>query len=80
MQERAQGHHQHAEMVHGHKHFHVTHYMHRGENWAHLTASHEHEHNHTQVDHVHIPHQDEETEHRREAHIHDHARPASSPG
>jgi len=76
---RAQGHHQHEALKHRHKHFHVTHYLHRGENWGHLLSTHAHEHNHPAVDHVHIPHEDAEKEHRREAHVHDHARPAESP-
>jgi hypothetical protein len=52
---------------------HVTHYLHRGENWAHLLSTHTHEHNRAELEHVHIPHTDVEKEHRREAHIHDHA-------
>ena len=36
--------HHHAAAEHGHKHFHVTHYLHRGENWGHLLATHVHEH------------------------------------
>jgi len=76
---RAQGHHQHDALKHRHKHFHVTHYLHRGENWGHLLSTHMHEHNHPALDHVHIPHRDVEKEHRREAHVHDHARPAESP-
>ncbi len=30
---REQGHHQHEALKHRHKHYHVTHYLHRGENW-----------------------------------------------
>lgn len=45
MEERAQGHHQHEAVVHEHKHFHVTHYLHKGENWGHLLSTHEHDHN-----------------------------------
>ena len=71
--------HHHEATKHGHKHFHVTHYLHRGENWGHLLSTHAHEHNHPELEHVHIPHADLEKEHRREAHIHDHARPADSP-
>ena len=71
--------HRHEAMVHDHKHFHVTHYLHRGENWGHLLSTHVHEHNHPELDHVHIPHEDVEKEHRREGNIHDHARPADSP-
>jgi hypothetical protein len=74
------GRHHHDPLDHRHKHFHVTHYLHRGENWVHLLSTHSHEHNHAEVEHVHIPHEDETKEHRREAHIHDHARPAKSPG
>jgi hypothetical protein len=77
---RAQGHHQHDAVKHRHKHFHITHYLHRGENWGHLQSNHTHEHNHPALDHVHIPHTEAEKEHRREAHVHDHARPAESPG
>ena len=73
------GSHHHDAMMHGHKHFHVTHYLHRGENWGHLLSTHVHDHNHPGVEHVHIPHEDIEKEHRREAHVHDHARPAESP-
>ncbi|HEV2907515.1 MAG TPA: hypothetical protein VGZ50_09405 [Actinomycetota bacterium] len=67
-------------MKHRHKHFHITHYLHRGEQWGHLQSNHLHEHNHPALDHVHIPHRDAEAEHRREAHVHDHARPDESPG
>lgn len=73
------GSHHHGATMHGHKHFHVTHYLHRGENWGHLLSTHVHDHNHPEVEHVHIPHEDMEKEHRREAHVHDHARPAASP-
>jgi hypothetical protein len=71
--------HHHPSMVHAQKHFHVTHYLHRGEDWSHLQSTHMHEHNHPELEHVHIPHQDLEKEHRREAHVHDHARPDASP-
>jgi hypothetical protein len=71
--------HHHEAAVHDHKHFHVTHYLHKGENWAHLLSTHVHEHNHPELEHVHIPHEDVEKEHKREGHIHDHARPADSP-
>ena len=80
MEDRPQGHHQHEAIVHEHKDFHVTHYLHKGENWGHLLSTHEHEHNQPGVEHVHTPHRDELSEHRREAHVHDHARPAASPG
>jgi hypothetical protein len=78
---KSKGHHEHEAIKHRHKHYHVTHYLHRGENWGHLTSTHTHEHNHAALDHVHIPHSDAgmEKEHRRESHIHDHARPAQSP-
>ena len=72
--------HEHEPIKHRHKHFHVTHYLHQGENWGHLLSTHSHDHNHAGVEHVHIPHRDVEKEHRREAHIHDHARPSESPG
>lgn len=72
-------HHQHDALVHDHKHFHVTHYLHKGEDWTHLLSTHTHDHNHPPLDHVHIPHRDLEKEHRREAHVHDHAGPTSSP-
>jgi hypothetical protein len=71
--------HHHDATVHDEKHFHITHYLHRGEDWSHLQATHSHEHNHPEVEHVHIPHENLEQEHRREAHVHDHARPADSP-
>jgi hypothetical protein len=71
--------HVHPAIEHNEKHFHVTHYLHRGEDWAHLQSTHTHEHNHPEVEHVHIPHENLEQEHRREAHIHDHAHPAASP-
>ncbi len=77
---KAQGHHQHEDLKHRHKHYHVTHYLHQGENWGHLLSTHTHDHNHSEVEHVHIPHKNVENEHRREAHVHDHARPAESPG
>ncbi|HYU59004.1 MAG TPA: hypothetical protein VEO00_13295 [Actinomycetota bacterium] len=80
MSEHVDQHHEHGGRVHGHKHFHVTHYLRTGEDWAHLTAVHEHEHNHPQIAHTHKPHEDEAHEHTREAHVHDHARPAESPG
>ena len=73
----AQGHHQHEALKHRHKHYHVTHYLHQGENWGHLLATHSHDHNHPALEHVHIPHRDVDKEHRREAHVHDHARPRS---
>ena len=72
--------HRHDEQVHGHEHFHVTHYLRPGEDWAHLTASHTHEHNHPEVTHDHPQHEDPEKEHTREGHVHDHAEPARSPG
>jgi hypothetical protein len=72
-------HHQHDAVVHEHKHFHVTHYLHKGEDWTHLLSTHSHDHNHPSLDHVHIPHRDMDKEHRREAHVHDHAGPTSSP-
>jgi len=34
------------ESFHQHEHTHVTHYLRHGEEWAHLTANHDHEHNH----------------------------------
>ena len=77
---RTQGHHEHEALKHRHKHYHVTHYLHQGENWGHLLSTHTHDHNHPALDHVHIPHQDVDKEHRREAHVHDHGRPAESPG
>jgi hypothetical protein len=69
----AGSHHQHDAIKHRHKHYHVTHYLHRSENWGHLLSTHMHEHNHAELEHVHIPHTDVEKEHRREAHIHDRA-------
>ena len=71
--------HHHDAIVHEEKHFHVVHYLPRGEDWNHLTSTHAHEHNHAEVTHVHIPHRDVEGEHHREAHVHDHAAPAESP-
>jgi hypothetical protein len=71
--------HSHPEVVHTEKHFHVTHYMPRGENWTHVQSTHTHEHNHPEVEHVHVRHDDPGEDHHREAHIHDHARPAQSP-
>jgi transposase InsO family protein len=53
---RTQGHHQHEALKHRHKHYHVTHYLHKGENWGHLLSTHTHEHNHLALDHVHVPH------------------------
>src|SRR6266568_9287078 len=55
-----QGHHQHEALKHRHKHYHVTHYLHQGENWGHLLSTHTHEHNHPALEHVHIPHRDME--------------------
>jgi hypothetical protein len=43
----AQGHHEHQALKHRHKHYHVTHYLHQGENWGHLLSTHAHEHNPT---------------------------------
>ena len=77
---RERGHHQHDALKHRQKHYHVTHYLHQGENWGHLLSTHTHDHNHPELDHVHIPHRDAEKEHRQEAHVHDHAHPADSPG
>ncbi len=57
---RSQGHHQHDTIKHRHKHYHVPHYLHRGENWAHLLSTHRHEHNRAELEHVHIPHTDVE--------------------
>ncbi len=76
---REQGHHQHEALIHRHKHYHVTHYLHQGENWGHHLSTHVHEHNHAALEHVHIPHRDSDKEHRREAHVHDHASPANPP-
>jgi hypothetical protein len=73
-------HHEHDAKQHDHRHFHVTHYIPKGEDWTHLLSTHEHEHNHPALDHVHIPHKDVNAEHRREAHVHDHAHPTASPG
>jgi hypothetical protein len=53
---REERHHEHEALKHGHKHYHVTHYLHRGENWGHLLSAHAHEHNHPALEHVHIPH------------------------
>jgi hypothetical protein len=80
MEQRSEGHHGHPGVTHAHKHFHVTHYLHRGEDWAHLLSTHEHEHDHAEIEHVHVPHEDVEKEHGREAHVHDHTHPARSPG
>src|SRR6266542_3700883 len=49
---REQGHHQHEALKHRHKHYHVTHYLHQGENWGHLLSTHAHEHNHPALEHV----------------------------
>jgi hypothetical protein len=38
--------HRHDAEVHNHEHTHVTHYLSGGQDWTHLTASHQHEHNH----------------------------------
>jgi hypothetical protein len=71
--------HLHDEMVHGHEHIHITHYVRPHEEAAHLTASHSHEHNHPALRHTHTSHEDPDKEHEREAHIHDHERPERSP-
>ena len=65
--QRERGHHEHDAVKHRHKHYYVTHYLHRGENWGHLLSTHTHDHNHAAVEHVHIPHADQDKEHRREA-------------
>jgi hypothetical protein len=52
---RARGHHQRHALKHRHKHFHVTHYLHRGENWGHLLSTHTHDHNHPALDPVTSP-------------------------
>jgi hypothetical protein len=80
MGRRSEGRHRHEGVVHRQKHYHVTHYHHRGEDWTHLLSTHTHEHNHPEVEHTHIPHEDKAKEHRREAHIHDHGAPTGSPG
>ena len=72
--------HDHDSVVHDHGHEHVTHYRRPGEEWEHMTATHDHDHNHPAVSHEHEAHQDPEKEHEREAHIHDHAHPTESPG
>lgn len=41
--------HSHDAEVHDHEHTHVTHYLSGGQDWTHLTASHQHEHNHAGV-------------------------------
>jgi hypothetical protein len=71
--------HEHEAQVHRHEHTHVTHYLAHGQDWSHLTASHDHEHNHAPVEHTHQPHEDPGKEHAREVHVHDHERPANSP-
>ena len=71
--------HGHDAEVHDHEHAPVTHYLSGGQDWTHLTATHQHEHNHAAVTHSHEPHEDPAREHGREAHVHDHERPASSP-
>ena len=71
--------HRHDAEVHDHKHAHVTHYLSGGQDWTHLTASHQHEHNHAALSHSHEPHEDPAHEHGREAHVHDHEQPTSSP-
>jgi hypothetical protein len=53
---RKEGHHEREALKHGHTHYDVTHYLHRGENWGHLLSTHAHEHNHPALEHVHIPH------------------------
>ena len=45
----SKGRHDHAAVKHRHKHYHVIHYLHLGENWGHLTSTHAHEHNHAAV-------------------------------
>lgn len=69
--------HEHPAVVHGHEHFHLTHYAHQNEpaNLEHLLSSHGHDHNHAAVQHLHVPHDNADAEHRREAHVHDHAHP-----
>jgi hypothetical protein len=39
---REKGHHQHEALKHRHKHYHVTHYLHQGENWGHVFSTHAH--------------------------------------
>jgi hypothetical protein len=74
--------HLHPAALHGHDHYHVSHY-HTGEparEWEHRTYWHTHEHNHNELTHSHdYSHEDEEERHGRRAHVHDHARPSHSP-
>jgi hypothetical protein len=56
--------HSHDPEVHDHEHAHVTHHLSGGQDWTHLTASHQHEHNHAAVTHSHEPHEDSAKEHR----------------
>lgn len=67
--------HEHDRVVHSHAHFHVTHYLRHGEEWAHLTCQHDHDHDHAATTHCHDAHENAKQEHLREAHIHDHAHP-----
>lgn len=71
--------HDHQQVVHGHKHIHVTHHAKSGAGTIeHLTAVHAHDHNHSGLDHAHASHNNAAREHEHEAHIHDHAHPTQS--
>ena len=69
-------HHEHDELLHAHRHFHVTHNFNRlTGGFDHLYSEHEHEHDHSAIAHSHLPHQDFDSEHQGEAHVHDHLDP-----
>ena len=74
--------HTHADAVHTHDHWHVSHH-HGGllGEFSHRSYWHTHTHNHSAMTHGHdYDVKDEEREHDKEAHIHDHTAPATSPG
>ena len=70
--------HHHEAAVPDHKHFHVTHYLHKGENWAHLCPHYVHEHNHPELEPCTSRTRTSRGTQAR-GHIHDHARPVDSP-
>lgn len=73
--------HDHAALVHSHRHYHVTHnYRDMTGGFEHLRSAHDHEHDHAAVSHSHHPHEDFDAEHAGEAHVHDHSVPVKDAG
>jgi hypothetical protein len=68
--------HDHAGLVHTHRHFHVTHnHNEMTGGLEHLSAAHEHDH--AAMRHAHVPYPDFDRKRAGEAHIHDHDQQAA---